>query len=84
MKKAGIIGGSGYIESDIISLFLNQNFNVKISTLDISKKENYNHLMELEHAENLYVCELDTSTKSVLTNFTKDCDVVIFINPSDL
>ena len=84
MKKAGIIGGSGYIESDIISLFLNQNFNVKISTLDISKKENYNHLMELEHAENLYVCELDTSTKSALTNFTKDCDVVIFINPSDL
>ncbi|WP_033956006.1 hypothetical protein [Psychroserpens jangbogonensis] len=84
MKKAGIIGGSGFIESDVISLFLNTNFDVKVSTTDISKKENYEHLMELEHSENLYVCEIDSEKESALHNFTKDCDLVIFINPSDI
>ena len=84
MKKAGIIGGSGFIESDIISLLLNTNFDVKVSTTDISKQENYEHLMELDHSENLYVCEIDSTQKSALHNFTKDCDLVIFIHPSDL
>jgi len=84
MKKAGIIGGSGFIASDIILLLLNSNFDVKVSTVDISKKENFVHLMELNHAENLYVCELDYEKKSALYNFTKDCDLIIFINPSDL
>jgi malate/lactate dehydrogenase len=84
MKKVGIIGGSGFIESDVISLLLNTNFDLKVSTIDISKKENFEHLMELEHSENLYVCELDSEIKSALYNFTKDCDLVIFINPSDI
>ncbi|MCB0382165.1 MAG: hypothetical protein KDD05_02330 [Psychroserpens sp.] len=84
MKKAGFIGGSGFIESDIISLLLNKNFDVKVSTTDISRKENYEHLMELDHSENLYVCEIDTQLKSALSNFTKDCDLVIFMNPSDI
>ncbi len=84
MKKAGIIGGLGFIESDIISLLLNKNFDVKVSTIDISKKENYEHLMELNHSENLYVCEIDSTQKSALHKFTKDCDIVIFINPSDI
>lgn len=84
MKKAGIIGGSGFIESDVISLLLNTNFDVKVSTIDILKKENYEHLMELEHSENLYVCEIDSEKKSALHNFTKDCDLVVFMNPSDI
>ena len=84
MKKAGIIGGSGFIESDIISLLLNTNFDVKVSTIDISKNENYEHLMELDHSENLYVCEIDPEQKSTLQNFIKDCDLIIFINPSDM
>lgn len=84
MKIVGIIGGSGYIDDNVVSLFLNQNFDVKISTLDIKKKENYHHLMELEHAENLYVCELDPSIKSALNSFTKGCDIVIFMNPSEI
>ena len=84
MKIVGIIGGSGYIDDNVVSLFLNQKFDVKISTLDIKKKENYHHLMELEHAENLHVCELDTSIKSELKNFTKDCDVVRFIDPTNI
>ena len=40
--------------------------------------------MELNHAENLYVCELEYEKKTALYNFTKDCDLIIFINPSDL
>lgn len=84
MKKAGVIGGSGFIESDMISLLLNTNYDVKVSTIDISKKENYEHLMDLNFSENLYVCEIDSEEKSALQNFTKDCDLVIFINPSDI
>ena len=84
MKKAGIIGGSGFIDSEIISLLLQQRFDVKVSTEDISKKENFEHLMELNCSENLYVCEIDSEQKQALQNFTKDCDLVIFINPSDI
>ncbi len=84
MKKVGIIGGSGFIESDVISLLLNTHFDVKVSTIDISKKEKYEHLMELDHSENLYVCEIDSEQKSALHDFTKDCDLVIFMNPLDL
>jgi malate/lactate dehydrogenase len=84
MKKAGVIGGSGFIESDVISLLLNTNYDVKVSTIDISKKENYEHLMDLNFSENLYVCEIDSEEKSALHNFTKDCDIVIFINPLDM
>ncbi|WP_323788548.1 hypothetical protein [Psychroserpens sp.] len=84
MKKAGVIGGSGFIESEIISLLLDTSYDVKVSTIDISKKENYEHLMELEHSENLYVCEIDFERESALQNFTKDCDLVIFIDPSGI
>lgn len=84
MKKAGVIGGSGFIESEVISLLLNTNYDVKVSTIDILKKENYEHLMDLNFSENLYVCEIDSEEKSALHNFTKDCDIVIFINPSEM
>jgi malate/lactate dehydrogenase len=80
MKKVGIISGSGFIESDIVSLFLNNAFDVKVSTIDITKKENYQHLMELDHADNLYVCELDDKKASEMTAFATDCDYVIFID----
>lgn len=84
MKKVGIIGGSGYINSDIISLFLNNDFDVKVSTIDITKKENYQHLMELGHAENLYVCELDDKNAYEMKVFTTDCDYVIFTDQLNL
>jgi len=83
MKKVGIIGGCGFIESDIVSLFLNNRFDVKVSTIDISKKENYQHLMELQHIDNLYVCELNSTIKTDMDDFTKDCDYVIFTNQSN-
>jgi len=84
MKKAAIIGGSGFIESDIISMLLLKHFDVKVSTEDLSKKENYQHLMELECSEHLYVCEINSETKSDLKQFTQDCDLVVFVDPSDI
>ncbi len=84
MKKAGIIGGSGFIESDIISMLLYKNYDVKVSTEDISRKENYQHLMELDHAEQLHICEVNSKIAADLKQFTKDCDVIIYIKPSDL
>lgn len=83
MKKVGIIGGSGFIDSDIVSLFLNHLFDVKVSTADILKKENYQHLMELEHTDNLYVCELNATITTDLNDFTKECDYVVIANPKD-
>ena len=84
MKKIGIIGGSGFIDSDVISLFLKNLYDVKVSIDDISQKENYQHLMELQHSDNLYVCELNPQIKSDLNDFTKDCDYVLFMNTSHL
>ena len=46
MKKVGIIGGSGFIGSYITKAFLENGYEVKVSTTDISKKEKYQHLME--------------------------------------
>jgi len=38
MKKAGIIGGSGFIGSYITKEFLNNGFEVKVSATDITKE----------------------------------------------
>lgn len=40
MKKVGIIGGSGFIGSYITKQFLDNGFEVKVSSTDISKEEN--------------------------------------------
>ena len=84
MKKAGIIGGTGFIESEIIALFLQKHIEVKVSTSDIRKTENYQHLMDLDHSEHLHVCQVNIETKADLEHFTKDCDYVVFVNPLDL
>ena len=84
MKRAGIIGGTGFIESDIVSLLLYKHYEVKVSTSDISKMENYQHLMELEHSEHLHVCEINLRKQSEVDQFTKDCDFIVYVNPSDI
>nr|WP_228122761.1 NAD-dependent epimerase/dehydratase family protein [Oceanihabitans sp. IOP_32] len=45
MKKVGIIGGSGFIGSHITKIFLENGFEVKVSTTDISNENKYQHLM---------------------------------------
>ncbi|WCO02732.1 NAD-dependent epimerase/dehydratase family protein [Psychroserpens ponticola] len=77
MKKVGIIGGSGFIGSHITKQFLENGFEVKVSSTNISKQEKYQHLMELDHADHLYISELNVVDKTQLKEFVKDCDIVI-------
>ncbi len=72
MKKAGIIGGSGFIGSYITKTFLNHGYQVKVSATDITREDKYEHLMMLNHIDNLYISELDVTNKSrniVKSNF---------------
>lgn len=77
MKKVGIIGGAGFIGSYITKRFLEKGFEVKVSTTDISKKNKYEHLMELNHSDHLYISELNVVDKTQLQEFVKDCDIII-------
>src|SRR5690554_259944 len=77
MKKTGIIGGSGFIGSHITKVFLNKGYDVKVSTTDISKKEKYEHLMNLKNSDHLYLSELKMEDKSLLKEFVKNCDIII-------
>ena len=77
MKKVGIIGGAGFIGSHITKQFLDHNFEVKASTTDISNERKYQHLMQLNHAENLHICELDVTDKPALREFVIGCTIVI-------
>ncbi|WP_166965545.1 NAD-dependent epimerase/dehydratase family protein [Yeosuana marina] len=77
MKKVGIIGGSGFIGSHITKEFLNNGFEAKVSATDITKEEKYQHLMEFDQSDHLYISELNVEDKSALREFVKDCDIVI-------
>lgn len=77
MKKAGIIGGSGFIGSYITKQFLDHGFQVKVSATDIARKDKYEHLMIFNHSDNLYISELNVTDKVTLKDFVSDCDVVI-------
>ena len=77
MKKVGIIGGSGFIGSYITAAFLNNGFLVKVSATDIKREDKYQHLVTLNHSDNLYISELDVTNKSALQDFVFDCDIII-------
>ncbi|EPR74181.1 putative dehydrogenase [Winogradskyella psychrotolerans RS-3] len=77
MKKVGIIGGSGFIGSHITKQFLDNGFEVKVSTRDLSNIDKYRHLNRLKNAEHLSFSELNVTDKNRLENFVKDCDIVI-------
>ena len=77
MKKVGIIGGSGFIGSYNTQKFLNEGYNVKVSTTDISKKEKYEHLLSLKNAEHLQIVQLDVENKTALIDFLQGCEIVI-------
>jgi dihydroflavonol-4-reductase len=50
---------------------------VKVSTIDLSKKEKYEHLLTLKNADNLEIAQLDVENKRELIDFLKDCEIVI-------
>ena len=77
MKKAGIIGGAGFIGSHITKRFLETGFDVKVSTTNISNQEKYKHLMELNHADHLHISELNVEDKKQIEEFVKDCDIIV-------
>jgi len=77
MKKVGIIGGSGFIGSYITKAFLNNGFLAKVSATDITREDKYEHLMALNHSDNLHISELDVTDKATLQEFVSDCDIVI-------
>ena len=52
MKKVAIIGGSGFIGSYVTKIFLEHDFEVKVSATDISREDKYQHLMSFKNAEN--------------------------------
>lgn len=77
MKKVGIIGGSGFIGSYITKRFLENGFEVKVSTTNISKHQKFEHLMELDFSDHLHISELNVEDKTQLKIFVKDCDFII-------
>lgn len=77
MKKVGIIGGSGFIGSYITKQFLNNGFEVKVSSTNLSKEEKYQHLKALYNAEHLTMSALNVEDKAQLKTFVEDCDIVI-------
>ncbi len=77
MKQVGIIGGSGFIGSYITKKFLEEGFGVRISSRDISKKENYQHLKNLDKSENLEIYSLDVRNLDALKKFAEGCDILV-------
>ena len=77
MKKVGIIGGSGFIGSYITKAFLDNNFLVKVSATDITRGDKYQHLVTLNHSDNLLISELNVLDKGAFQEFVADCEIVI-------
>jgi len=77
MKTVGIIGGSGYIGSYVTKRFLEENYSVKVSARDISKKKKYQHLNQLQNAENLAIVQADVTDIDSLRAFIDGCDIVV-------
>lgn len=77
MKTVGIIGGAGFIGSYNSQKFLNEGHQVKVSVMDISKKEKYAHLLQMDGADRLEIVQLNVENKAELADFLKGCDIVI-------
>lgn len=54
MKTTGIVGGSGFIGSYNTKKFLAEGYRVKTSVTDLSKKEKYEHLLQLPNKNYLH------------------------------
>ena len=77
MKKAGIIGGSGFIGSYITKRFLEEKFIVTVSVTDISKKEKYQHLKSLKNSTHLEIKQLDVENINELEAFIRECEIIV-------
>lgn len=77
MKTIGIIGGSGFIGSHITKRFLAENFKVRVSSTDVSNRDKYAHLLELENAENLEIAPLDLRKTDTVESFVEGCSIIV-------
>ena len=77
MKTVGIIGGAGFIGSYNTQKFLSEGYHVKVSAMDLSKKEKYTHLQKMKNAEHLEIVQLNVEDKAALPAFLKGCHLVI-------
>jgi len=77
MKTVGIIGGSGFIGSHITKKFLSGNYRVRVSATDITRKEKYAHLHNLQQSENLELFPLDVQDMDALKKFEAGCDILV-------
>jgi dihydroflavonol-4-reductase len=78
MQTVGIIGGSGFIGSYVTKIFLEENFDVKVSSTDINNKSKYMHLLSLTNAaDNLEIFPVDVRDKKSIEDFVTGCDIVI-------
>ena len=78
MQTVGIIGGSGFIGSYVTKIFLEENFDVRVSSTDINNKSKYMHLLSLTNAaDNLEIFPVDVRDKKSIEDFVTGCDIVI-------
>lgn len=77
MKTVGIIGGSGFIGSHITKRFLAENFQVKVSSADVSNKDKYAHLIELDNAENVEIVPLDLREIETIRTIAEGCKTLV-------
>lgn len=77
MQTIGIIGGAGFIGSHVTKKFLEENYQVKVSSTDLSNTGKYAHLQALENAENLTISVCDVRDVAALEAFVQGCDVVV-------
>ncbi len=77
MKTVGIIGGAGFIGSYITKIFLEENYKVKVSSININHKWKYEHLFQLDNAANLKVESMNARNIAELENFARDCDIIV-------
>ena len=77
MKTVGIIGGSGFIGSYITKIFLEENYQVRVSTTSFQNIEKYQHLFSLANSENMMVMPLDVREVNLLEEFVDGCEILV-------
>lgn len=77
MQTVAIIGGAGFIGSYVTKIFLEENFQVRVSATDISNRKKYYHLRQFPNAENLQIIELDMMDIDSIQSFVSGCDIIV-------
>lgn len=77
MKKAGIIGGSELIGSDISLKFLAEDYKVKVQISNKKQIKKDPLFQNISKNQNLEFHETDLTSPEQIQNFIKDCELII-------